>query len=79
MGDYERARAHIEKVFLIEPEAVDALATLATYEYRSGNFEGAEQQFEVALRVSKTHEDSMKVYDKLAKYHALRGEDYKVG
>jgi len=62
---------------LIEPGRVSILVDAARIDLTLGRFDAAREQFQNALRLSRSGADSMSVYDALEDYYEIRGEYQK--
>ncbi|NOR54373.1 MAG: protein kinase, partial [Candidatus Aminicenantes bacterium] len=74
LGDYEQAKSYYEKALLIEPDQISILLILADIESELGNFKQALEQNQDALKISKTPQDRVNVYNSLISFHELKGQ-----
>jgi tetratricopeptide (TPR) repeat protein/tRNA A-37 threonylcarbamoyl transferase component Bud32/TolB-like protein len=73
-GDLDAARRAYDRALIIDPANVEVLLKLSTIETKTGRFEQAQRHCEEALRLAKTPEDRFRIYDVVADYQVVRGQ-----
>jgi len=73
LGDFEQAKSYYNKALLLEPEKITVLLTVANIESTLGNFERSEGMYLDALKIAKTPNDKMGVYNALASGYQTQG------
>ena len=74
--DYEQAKNCLLKAIRVEPNSYNAyfrLVELARLEFKTGNFKEALHQYDQALSLCKSSEDSVVVYTFLQTFYSKRG------
>jgi len=73
LGNFEQAKSFYNKALLLEPEEISVLLTVANIESTLGNFERSEGMYLDALKIAKTPNDKMGVYNALASVYQTQG------
>jgi serine/threonine protein kinase/Tfp pilus assembly protein PilF len=74
LGDFKQAKYYYNKALLLEPENISVLLTLAKIESTLGNFQHSEAMYLDALKISKTPEQKMGVYNALSSVYKTQGQ-----
>jgi len=74
LGDFEQAKSYYNKALLLEPEKISVLLTLAKIESTLGDFQHSEGMYLDALKISKTPDQRMGVYNALSSVYETQGQ-----
>jgi len=74
LGDFKQAKSFYNKALLLEPENISVLLSQAKIESTLGNFQHSEEMYLDALKISKTPEQKMGVYNALSSIYKTQGQ-----
>ncbi len=75
IAEFDKARGYYEKAILLEPNNVYLAIKQADIDLRTGNFDKALSEYNRSLKISKTPQDSSKVYSAISSYYQLLGQN----
>ncbi|MGD8413384.1 MAG: protein kinase [Candidatus Latescibacterota bacterium] len=73
-GDLDAARRAYDRALIINTTDTEVLLKLSAIEIKTGRFQMAQRHCDEALRLSKTAQERFRVYEELADYYEIRGQ-----
>lgn len=77
IAEFDIAREYFEKAILLETDNVYLAIKLADIDFRTGNFDKAFSEYNRTLKISKTPQDSARVYSAISTFYQYKGQNIK--